>query len=271
MLTLPASFSRLGLGVTGPHATPAVRPDDTVALIRAAIAEGVTLFDTGPMYGAGEGERRLGAALDGAPRADVFVCTKARTWPMRPGDDDGSMSAPDRVRRSLDESLRRLRLDRVDALLLHGPRPEDFTSALLDALSQLRAEGRVGAVGVCGRGPELDAALACDGFDLLMAPLSGRPATLETAARKGVAVMAIETMRGAAPVWRVPASGADLWYLARAARDALAGASPPPDLGIAAALSQPAVRTVVVQTTRLAHLRENAAASRLRVGDPDQF
>ncbi len=273
MLTPPASFSRLGFGVTGPHATPAIAREETVALIHAAMAEGVTLFDTGPMYGAGEGERRLGAAIRQVPRAGVFICTKARTWPMRGGDTDRSTTPADRVCRSLEESLARLGLDRMDALLLHGPRPEDFTPSLRAALQRLKAEGTVGAVGVCGRGEELDAALAWGGLDLLMMPLAGAAARLERAAARGVSVMAIETMRGRQSPWRMPASGADLWYLARAMRDAITGAVAPVDGGVADALTRPAVRTVVVQTTRRAHLRANAAAARSgqAVSDPDQL
>lgn len=258
---LPRSFSRLGLGVTGPHATHAMARDATAELIRAAMAEGVTLFDTGPMYGAGEGERRLGEALVGVRRDGVFVCTKARTWPLRP-EAGPTVNVETRVRRSLDESLARLHLDRVDALLLHGPRAEDFTPSLLAALERLVAEGTVGVVGVCGRGAEIDAALACDTFPLLMMPLSGAEGRLQRAAAKGVSVMAIETMRGRKGPWRAPTSGADLWYLARGVRDALAGAPAPNDIGVAAALALPAVRTVVVQTTRLEHLRANAAAAR---------
>lgn len=258
MVSLPASFSRLGLGITGPHASAAVSRDATVALIAAAVAAGVTLFDTGPMYGDGEGERRLGAALKGLRRDDVFICTKARTWPLK-ADTGPAMAPADRVRRSLEASLHRLGVDRVDALLLHGPAPTDFTPPLMAALERLRGEGVVGRLGVCGRGAELDAALDVPAFDLMMAPLSG---PLARAAAQGVTVMAIETMRGKASPWRIPRSRADLWYLARAARDALRGVPPPDAGGIGAALGRPAVRTVVVQTTRLAHLRANAAAAR---------
>ena len=258
-MRLPAPFSRLGFGVTGPHATPLVAPAATEALIAAAVAAGVTLFDTGPMYGAGEGERRLGAALRSLPREAVFVCTKARTRPI--SADDGAAAAPDRVRRSLAESLARLGLDRVDALFLHGPTPEDFTSSLMQALAGLKAEGLIGAIGVCGRGAELDAALENDGIDLLMMPVTGPPGRLARAAAKGIPVIAIETMRARNAPLRLPTSAADLWYLARAGRDALTGTAPAGS-GIAAALAAPAVVSVVVQTTRLAHLRANAAEAR---------
>ena len=259
-MRLPYAFSRLGFGVTGPHTTPLVAPAATNALIKAAIAEGVTLFDTGPMYGAGEGERRLGAALRGVARDGVFVITKARTRLL--GADDAGGAAEDRVRRSLAESLTRLGLDRVDALLLHGPAAEDFTPSLMATLASLKAGGQVGAVGVCGRGDELDAALESDGVDLLMMPVTGQSGRLARAAAKGVPVVAIETMRARRAPLRLPTSAADFWYLARAGRDALTGSAPMAGEGVAAALAMPAVASVIVQTTRLAHLKANAAAAR---------
>jgi len=249
-----APMSRLGLGVTGPHASGAVAPFATVALVRAALDAGVTLFDTGPMYGDGEGERRLGAALRDVSRDRAFVSTKARTFPMR-GDDGLGADIDARLRRSLDASLRRLGVARVDALFLHGPRIADLPAGLA-TLGALKREGLVGAVGVCGRGAEIDAALDV-GAELVMMPLD--PARLAKVAVRSVPVIAIETMRRARV--RMPTSGADLWYAARAARDALAGAPTPAGAGVAAALAQPGVVSVVVQTTRMAHLLENVAAA----------
>lgn len=257
---LPPAATRLGLGVTGPHATPAVTREGTARLVHAALDLGVTLFDTGPMYGAGEGERRLGGALASVARERVFVCTKARTW--NAGDERAPAAI---VAASLAESLQRLGLDHVDALFLHGPRPADIAAPVLETLASLKAAGRIRFAGVCGRGPECLAGLASGGIDLLMAPVAGADALLAAAARRGVPVFAIETMRGRRSPWRAPASVADAWYLARAARDAWIGAAPPPGDGVAAALSRPAVASVIVQTTRAAHLAENARAAGLQI------
>jgi D-threo-aldose 1-dehydrogenase len=257
-MTAP-TLSRLALGVTGPHASMAVAPDATVALVRAALALGVSAFDTGPMYGDGEGERRLGLALADAAREQVFVSTKARTFPLR-GDDGQGRDVPTRLRRSLEGSLRRLRLERVDALFLHGPAVAHLDAGLA-TLRAMQGEGLVGAVGVCGRGEELDAALE-RGVDLVMAPV--HTALFARVAARGAKALAIETMRGRE---RVPSSAADVWYLARSARDALTGHAPERGAGIVNALALPGVASVVVQTTRIGHLRENAAAAGLR-NDP---
>ena len=193
-------------------------------------------------------------------RDTVFISTKARTRPL--GPEDGVGPPADRVRRSLAESLTRLGLDRVDVLFLHGPAPDDFTPSLMGALRGLKAEGLIGSMGVCGRGEELDAALTVDGFDLLMMPVTGQSGRLARAAARGIPVIAIETMRSRRAPLRLPTSAADLWYLARAGRDALTGSAPAAGTGIAEALALPAVASVVVQTTRLAHLKANAAAAR---------
>lgn len=248
-----SALSRLGFGVTGPHATGFLRPHETEALVRAAIDLGVTTFDTGPMYGGGEGERRLGAALTAIDRDDVFIVTKARTF--GPGAARG-------VAASLEDSLRRLRLDHVDALLLHGPNPEDI-ARLADDLAALRRRGLVRCVGVCGRGPERAAMLAHPPglYDLLMTPLDD-DALLARSAAQGVDILAIEVMRGRGGL-RAPKQRADLWYLARDVRDALKGTAPSPGPGLDAALSRGAVSSVIVTTTRIAHLEGNARAAGL--------
>ncbi len=257
-----SELSRLGLGITGPHATQLVSRADTVRLVRAAIGIGVTTFDTGPMYGDGEAERRLGLALKGVPRDRVFVVTKARTWTH--DGDAPTLSA------SLRGSLARLGLDHVDALLLHGPTHADIANAAGE-LGALRDQGLARRFGVCGRGTERDAMIATRAhsplFDILMTPAAGDVALLQAAADAGVDVMAIETMR-ARRRFRTPRSLADLWYLARDCRDALTQTPPPADVGLAGALSLPGVKCAVVTTTRPAHLYDNARSAGLATTRP---
>lgn len=253
-----SALTRLGFGVTGPHATAFLKSYKTEALVRAAIDLGVTTFDTGPMYGGGEGERRLGEALANIDRDDVFVITKARTFG---GGSERGVAA------SLEDSLRRLRLDHVDALLLHGPHPEDI-ARVADELAALKTRGLARRVGVCGRGAERAAMLARPAglYDLLMTPLDD-DALLARAATQGVDVLGIEVMRGRGGM-RVPKQRADFWYLARDLRDALKGTAPSPGPGLDAALSHAAVSSVIVTTTRIAHLTGNARAAGL-IPPPD--
>jgi D-threo-aldose 1-dehydrogenase len=134
--------------------------------LQAAWDAGIRAFDTAPHYGVGLSEQRIGDFLAGRPRAEFAVSTKVgrRLVPAAgPGSAEGAdefygTPALDRVRdysadgamRSLADSLRRLRLDRVDIALIHDP--DEHMAEALDgaypALARLRADGAVGAIGV---------------------------------------------------------------------------------------------------------------------------
>ncbi|WP_127357433.1 aldo/keto reductase [Actinacidiphila soli] len=135
------------------------------AAVDAAWDAGVRYFDTAPHYGLGLSERRLGAALRDRPRAEYTVSTKVGRLLVpdeSTNDDDlaNGFAVPathrrvwdfsaDGVRRSIEESLRRLGLDRVDVVYLHDPddHAEQAFHQAYPALERLRAEGTVGAIG----------------------------------------------------------------------------------------------------------------------------
>lgn len=143
----------------------AVSDEAAGAAVNAAWDGGIRTFDTAPHYGLGLSERRLGAALAGRPRHEFVVSTKVGRLlvpAVQPhGRDDAGFDVPadarrvfdfsaDGVRRSLEASLLRLGLDRVDIALIHDP-DEHGEQALREsypALEKLRAEGSVGAIGV---------------------------------------------------------------------------------------------------------------------------
>ena len=113
---------RLGFGVSGPHGTPLVRPERRCRLIQHAFAMGVRVFDTGPSYGNGEAERRLGEALRGC--RPMTASSRPRRACRHPGVARRVRDfSPDGVRRSVEASLKRLRRTRIDWLFLHGPAP----------------------------------------------------------------------------------------------------------------------------------------------------
>jgi D-threo-aldose 1-dehydrogenase len=142
---------------------------DATAIVDAAWARGIRYFDTAPHYGLGLSERRLGDALAGRPRGEFVISTKVGRMleenPNFAGErDSGGFDVParfvrrwdfsaDGVRRSIESSLRRLKLDRVDLVLLHDPQehladPGQAMREAYPALAQLRAEGVIGAIGV---------------------------------------------------------------------------------------------------------------------------
>jgi D-threo-aldose 1-dehydrogenase len=158
----PLSFGGAGIG----NMFTPVTNQDAADAIDAAWEGGIRSFDTAPHYGLGLSERRLGAALRNRPRDSFSVSTKVgrllEPTPWRHGEDLAhGFAVPashrrvwdfsaDGIRRSLDASLERLGLDRVDIVYLHDP-DEHGEQALREAypaLERLRTEGVVDAIGV---------------------------------------------------------------------------------------------------------------------------
>ena len=117
-------------------------------VVAAALEAGINLIDVAPYYGATRAETALGAALRGVPRDDFVLMTKVG----RQGDKSWDFSR-ETVLRSLDESRRRLGVDRIDVLQCHdieyGDRRQLLDEAL-PALRELKAQGEVGRIGVTG-------------------------------------------------------------------------------------------------------------------------
>jgi len=140
---------------------------DAAAAIAAAFDDGVRFIDAAPFYGYGLAEGRAGRALKGRPRADYVVSTKVGRL-IRPGRRSGAeifgndesfyLANPemhleldysyDGVMRSLEDSLKRWDLDRIDILHIHDP-DDHFDEAVrgaFRALDRLRSEGTISAV-----------------------------------------------------------------------------------------------------------------------------
>jgi len=193
-----------------------VGDDEAEATVAAAWEAGIRSFDTAPHYGLGLSERRLGAALRGRPREQFTLSTKVgrllEPVPGGSGDDlANGFAVPatqrrvwdfsaDGVRRSLEASLTRLGLDRVDTVYLHDPddHAEQAFGQAYPALEQLRAEGVVGAIGVgmnqtamlarFVRETDVDVVLLAGRYTLL--DQQGLVELLPEAARRGVSVVA---------------------------------------------------------------------------------
>jgi L-galactose dehydrogenase len=117
--------------------------------VRAAIDAGVNLIDTAAYYGKGESERILGEVLQGGWREKVHICTKACRLDRAVFD-----FSPEGTRRSVEESLKRLRTDYVDILLAHDIEfATDYESVFTETagvLHQLKKEGKARFVGMSG-------------------------------------------------------------------------------------------------------------------------
>ncbi|MCX5415866.1 aldo/keto reductase [Streptomyces sp. NBC_00059] len=195
-----------------------VDPGQAAAAVDAAWDEGVRYFDTAPHYGLGLSERRLGEALRHRPRDEYTVSTKAGRLldslsPEESAAQHGLSAgfavphthrrrwdfSADGIRRSVEESLVRLGLDRVDIVYLHDP-DEHGEAAFREgypALEKLRAQGMVGAIGAGMnqtamltrflRETDVDAVLCAGRFTLL--DRSALDALLPEAAARGRSVV----------------------------------------------------------------------------------
>lgn len=204
------AFGAAGIGNLFTPVTDA-QAERTVA---AAWQAGIRYFDTAPHYGLGLSERRLGEALSNLPRDQYVLSTKVgRLLEPTPtvGDDLANgfaVPATHRrrwdfsaqgVRRSIEESLNRLDVDRIDIAYLHDPdnHAEQALTEAYPALEGLRAEGVLGAIGAgmnqAGllarfiRETDLDVVLLAGRYSLL--DQRGLAELLPLAAERGVGVV----------------------------------------------------------------------------------
>ncbi len=302
---LPRALTRIALGgapLGGLFA--AVSEDDAFATLDAAWNAGIRYFDTAPLYGFGLSEQRMGAFLRTKPRGEYVLSTKVGRVlePTRgSGDRSGSLGAfvgalpndaifdfsADAVKRSLDESLGRLGLERIDIAFLHDP--DDYYAEAVEqaypALHSLREAGVVGAIGAgmnqwqmldrFVRACNLDCVLLAGRYTLL--DRSGAATLLPLCRERGVAVMAAGVFNSGILARDEPSSDATFNYvpappdvLARAR--ALAAVCRRGGVSLAAAavqfaLRNPAVASVVLGMRNAAEVRANVAALNVPIAD----
>ncbi|MGP4015593.1 aldo/keto reductase [Saccharopolyspora sp. 5N708] len=289
------SVSGLGFGgaVIG-NLYHAVDEDTALAAVAAAWDAGIRYFDTAPHYGLGLAERRLGRALVGRSRAELVVSTKVGRLlvpsPQRAAlRDDAGFDVPadqervwdfsaDGVRRSLEASLRRLGMDRIDLVLIHDPDDhwEQAVEEAYPALHELRSQGVIGAIGVgMNQWQMLERFVTETDVDAVL--LAGRYTLLDQSAvdtmlpmclRRNVSVLAAGVFNGGVLATDEPGPDARYDYTpappvlrARVARMVEVihrhGASLP-QVAMAFAAAHPAVTSVVVGARSADEVRGNA-------------
>jgi aryl-alcohol dehydrogenase-like predicted oxidoreductase len=278
-------FGAWGIGGMTAGETSYGRTDDarSRAALERALALGVTFYDTAPAYGDGHSEELIGAAF-AARRERVVVATKAGLESFeRPAD-----FSPDAMRRSLGESLRRLRMSYVDLLQLHNPPPDLFRRRpeIYAALGDLVREGKIRGFGVSVKAPEEALAIiehhsvACVQVNLNMLDIRAvELGLLDAAARRGIGIVArtplcFGFLSGAVTREtrfaegdhrrRWPPAQLERWIDGAAAMHE--AADPPADqtrsqVALRFCLSFPAVSTVIPGVLAPEEAEENAAAS----------
>lgn len=271
------------------------------ATLQAAWDLGTRHFDTAPHYGAGQSEEFLGAFLRDKSRSAYTVSTKiGRLLYYDPGAEDGTdgfFGVPKRSRtrdysrdgvlRSLEASLHRLGIDRIDTLLVHDP--EHHMDAALQeaapALADLRDEGVISSYGVGTNFVDVAERFLRDtSADILM--VAGRYSLLDRRAEKTLLSLCVERHvavqvagvlnsgmladpRPGAPFNYVPAPG---WLIAVAQQ--MADACARHDVNLRAAALQfptrhPAVEAIVTGTARGSSVEDTH--EQLRTVIPDEL
>ena len=150
--------SALGLGCMGLSYGygPAADKKEGIALIRAAVERGVTFFDTAEVYGPYTNEELLGEALEPF-RDQVVIATKFGFKHDADGNAStaaGLDSRPEQIRRVVDASLDRLRVETIDLLYQHRVDPEVPIEDVAGTVKELIQEGKVGRFGLSEAGVE---------------------------------------------------------------------------------------------------------------------
>jgi myo-inositol catabolism protein IolS len=139
--------STIGMGcwAIGGDAWGPVDDRDSVAAIHRALDLGIHLFDTADVYGRGRSEELVGTALEGR-RDMAVIATKVGLWHSG-GERPNAYTHPRMVLESCDESLRRLRTDRIDVYQCHLWWDEN-TEVFLEAFEKLKTQGKIRTYGV---------------------------------------------------------------------------------------------------------------------------
>ncbi len=132
-----------GQGVWGEPADPA----EARRLLRHIVDSGVNLIDTADSYGPAVSENLIAEALHPYPEG-LVIATKGGQRRPGPGIWEPACR-PDRLKRCCEDSLRRLRLERIDLYQLHTVDPEVPIEDSIGALAELQEEGKIRHVGVC--------------------------------------------------------------------------------------------------------------------------
>jgi len=295
------AVTRLGFGsasIAGLYS--AVAEADAFAMIEHAWATGVRYFDTAPQYGFGQAEERLGVVLGQRPRDSYVLSTKVGRL-LRPASAE-ALAEPsqfhdvpelrpawdfsrDGIMRSLDESLQRLGLDRIDIVYIHDP--DDHWQEAIDdaypALHDLRAQGVIGAIGAgmnqaemlarFARDTDMDVFLCAGRYTLL--DQSALPELLPACEARGISLVIGGLLNSG--ILADPAPGARFDYQA-APEGVLARAQGIRDVCrrhqvplLAAAmqfpLAHPRVASILAGVRRPAHLDDYPAGMRLPIPD----
>ena len=150
---VPFDASVIGFGAAsisgdgGGYSFGQISDEQSIALVHIAQDNGINVFDTAPIYGFGQSERRLGQALKGHRRQGSFLVSKCGIdWDAQRRVRIDNRAAT--TKKMLEQSLKRLNTDSIDLYLVHWPDPEVDIRETYEVLVRAREEGKVRAIGL---------------------------------------------------------------------------------------------------------------------------
>jgi len=233
-------------------------PKDRAAmrkLLARAVELGHNFFDTADSYGPDVSEILIAEALHPYPK-DLVIGTKGGlTRPSRYRWDENGR--PEHLRRAVEGSLRRLRLERIDLYQFHAPDPRVPYSESIGTLAELQRAGKIRHLGVSNvTVQQLEEARR-------IAPIVSVQNAYHVENRESDAVLAACERAGIAFIPWYPLGAGRVLRSAKVRRVAAALGATPAQVAIAWLLARSPVMVPIPGTASLAHLEENAAAARL--------
>jgi aryl-alcohol dehydrogenase-like predicted oxidoreductase len=275
-----ADVTILGYGameLRGQPRGPEIADEDAGRLLNAVLDGGINLIDTSPDYG--RSEELIGAYV-GHRRDEFFLASKCGC-PINAPADASPPSPHDysqqNVRADVEQSLRRLRTDRLDLVQVHMS-PSAATLAAnntVETLTELKAEGKIRFIGMSGILPDLPDHIALNVFDAFQIPYSAvqrdhEELIAEAAAKDAGTLIRGGAARGAAseeknwrtgPLTQAPGVGQRNWE-SSGIEDLLAEAGiGKMEFILRFTLSLPSLSTTIVGTSSIDHLNGNIAVA----------
>jgi aryl-alcohol dehydrogenase-like predicted oxidoreductase len=273
-----ADVTILGYGameLRGEPRGPEIDDDTAGRLLNAVLDGGINLIDTSPDYG--RSEELIGKHL-GHRRDEFFLASKCGCLIEIPADAQPPYPhdySPANVRADVEQSLRRLRTDRLDLVQVHmSPSVEQLRdNQTVETLQELQKEGKVRFIGMSGILPNLPGQIAMDVFDAFQVPYSAVQRDHEELITAAAGTGAGTLIRGGAARgapseaknWRTgplsqPAGLGQRNWAASGIGDLLAGSGMTPmEFVLRFTLSHPYLSTTIVGTASPGHLQSNIA------------
>jgi pyridoxine 4-dehydrogenase len=235
--------------------------EGALTLLRRLPELGVNLIDTADAYGPGTSERLIAEALHPYPQGTV-IATKGgltRQGPSKWAPD----GRPEHLKQACEDSLSRLRLDRIDLYQLHTPDPKVPFEESVGALAELRAEGKIRHVGLSNVGrSHVEQAQR-------IVPIVSVQNRYSLTARDSEEVLKLCEQQGLGFVPWFPLDTGGLTRADRLEQVARAHGATPGQVALAWLLAHSPVMIPIPGTSSIEHLEENVAAAALRLSDEE--